>query len=133
MGWLDLAVFGFVVAFLADHPIGHPPYVLNQGGEDAGVSTVSGAGRYVFFYGEFAGTAVGFAGSAYRSVAGGGANDETGAAVSYRCLGGAAGSYALRLDVTAGRRRFFQPLEGDQDSFRAENPCYRASVESSHD
>jgi hypothetical protein len=66
---------------------GYPPYVTNHGGEDAGLSAVSGAGRYVLFYGEFAGSAFGFAGSAfgfagsaYRSGAGGGANYETGAA-----------------------------------------------------
>lgn len=71
-------------------------------GVNAGLSTVSGVGWDVFFYSESAGAAVGFAGAACGCVARGGAGDAAGAAVSYRCLGGAARPYALRLDFAAG-------------------------------
>lgn len=69
---------------------------------NTGLSAVSGAGRDVFFYGEFAGAAIGYFGAACGCVACGGAGDAARAAVSYRCLGGVARPYALRLDIAAG-------------------------------
>lgn len=58
----------------------------------AGLSTLPGVGRDVFFHGEFAG-------AAYCRFARGGTGGETGAAISYLCLGGAAGSHALCMDI----------------------------------
>jgi hypothetical protein len=46
---------------MADHPIGHPPYIMER---YAGLQ--AGAGQDVFLYGELAGTETGFAGAAYR-------------------------------------------------------------------
>lgn len=65
----------------------------------AGLSAVSGAGWDVLFYGEFTGAAAGYVGTACGCTAVGGAGDASGVAVSYRCVGGFAGLYALRLDI----------------------------------
>lgn len=67
----------------------------------AGLSAASGSGRDVLFYGEFTGAAVGYVGAACRCAAVSGGGDATRAAVSYRCVGGFAGSYILHLDFAA--------------------------------
>lgn len=82
----DILVFG-----LADHPYGHPPYENNN--DEGAICRIIGGfgcGVGVLFYGEFAAV--------------GGAGDAAGAAVSYRCMGSFARSYALRLDIAARGR-----------------------------
>ncbi len=58
--------------YLADHPAGIRPTMGME--VYAGLSEVSGAGRYLFFYGEPVGAAAGYAGAAYRRAARGGAS-----------------------------------------------------------
>ena len=53
-----------------------------------------------------------------RSLAQGGARGEGAASVPYQCLGGAARTYALHVDATAGRRRLRRTLEGHQVCLR---------------
>ncbi len=54
----------------------------------AGLTAVSGAGRDVLIYGEFAGAAAGHVGAECGCAAVGGAGNAGGAVVSYRCVGG---------------------------------------------
>ena len=56
-----------------------------------------------FFYGEFAGAAAGYVGSACGCVAGSGPFDARTASVSYRRLGGVTGSYAFDCMDAGGR------------------------------
>lgn len=61
-------------------------HMVDGEGMDAGLPALSSTGRDVFFYGEPAGAAAGFAGAACECIARGGACDATRAVVSYRCL-----------------------------------------------
>ena len=69
---------GYRHGCLADHPSGIRATIGME--LYAGLSTFSGAGRYLFLHGEPVGAAAGYAGAACRRVARGGASDAAGAA-----------------------------------------------------
>lgn len=90
-----------------------------------------GAGRHLFLHGKPVGAAAGYAGAAYRRAARSGAGDTAGTAVSYQRLRALARPHTLRLDSAAGRRQFFQSLDGDQDTLCASASPHRAALKGS--